>query len=148
MDYETDQMMPRDAFAFEKWFNDKIGTDLEKNQDSDDGSVYFICLEMNQSETRKVRTWEESLNSQFLFIQDPGHGWLQVPSTLIKLLGLTSKISGYSYVKGDDVFLEEDCDLGLFVAAYHDVYSKDPQLVEKVINGDWVGRSYNRFPAH
>lgn len=54
---------------------------------------------------------------QFRFISDPGHGWLEVPMQLIEVLGIKSKISAYSYRKGDLAYLEEDCDAAEFMQA-------------------------------
>ena len=45
---------------------------------------------------------------------DPGHGWLSVPRSLIISLGLKDKITGFSYQKGNRVYLEEDCDCSIF----------------------------------
>lgn len=53
----------------------------------------------------------------YKFHTDPGHGWLQVPRVKLKELKIENEISQYSYVKGDDVFLEEDLDAGLFCQA-------------------------------
>jgi len=49
--------------------------------------------------------------------EDPGHGWLQVPHSLISKLGISKKISGYSYRDTNFAYLEEDCDLSLFCNA-------------------------------
>ena len=49
----------------------------------------------------------------FTFFNDPGHGWMKVPRELLVELGVESKISTYSYQKGDFVYLEEDCDAGI-----------------------------------
>jgi hypothetical protein len=46
---------------------------------------------------------------------DPGHGWLKVPISELDRLGITSQITGYSYRLGDFAYLEEDCDLSLFM---------------------------------
>lgn len=46
---------------------------------------------------------------------DAGHAWMAVKRKELIELGLIDKISGYSYQKGETVYLEEDCDLGLFV---------------------------------
>ena len=46
---------------------------------------------------------------------DPGHGWLRVPHTDLDALGISDQISTYSYQNGDWVYLEEDCDLTLFM---------------------------------
>ncbi len=45
---------------------------------------------------------------------DPGHGWLEVEKAELVKLGIADKISGYSYMKGDTAYLEEDCDAFLF----------------------------------
>ena len=48
----------------------------------------------------------------FVFISDPGHGWLVVPLSLVRASG--AKISPYSYIRGNMAYLEEDCDAGAF----------------------------------
>lgn len=53
----------------------------------------------------------------FRFIEDPGHGWLEVPVTLLKELGITEQISGYSYLNGAFAYLEEDVDMAVFLKA-------------------------------
>jgi len=47
------------------------------------------------------------------FHSDPGHGWLQVDRRMMETYGV--KPSGFSYVDGNAVFLEEDCDAALFI---------------------------------
>jgi len=49
--------------------------------------------------------------------EDPSHGWLAVPREMLEELGITEKISNCSYERGDFVFLEEDCDMPLFLNA-------------------------------
>ena len=48
---------------------------------------------------------------------DPGHGWARVPHKLLAKLGIASLVTPYSYMRGDNAFLEEDCDLSTFMAA-------------------------------
>jgi len=48
---------------------------------------------------------------------DPGHSWLAVKLSEIKMLGIEADISVYSYVKGKTAYLEEDCDAGKFIDA-------------------------------
>jgi hypothetical protein len=48
---------------------------------------------------------------------DPGHGWAKVKKKELTKLGIENKISGFSYQKGDYVFLEEDCDLAIYAEA-------------------------------
>ena len=58
---------------------------------------------------------------KFDFYEDPGHGWLKVKKSLIKELGIQDNITPYSYIRGDYVYLEEDCDFSTFVKAMKDV---------------------------
>lgn len=51
------------------------------------------------------------------YVQDPGHGWIAADIQRLQSLGLTDKVSSYSYRDGDVVWLEEDCDAPLFVGA-------------------------------
>ena len=45
------------------------------------------------------------------YYQDPGHGWVKVKLSLLQKLGIIDQISTYSYMRKDNVYLEEDCDL-------------------------------------
>lgn len=49
------------------------------------------------------------------FHADPSHAWLEVSLSDIQALGIGDKISRYSYIKGDRVFLEEDCDASVYL---------------------------------
>jgi hypothetical protein len=53
----------------------------------------------------------------YIFHSDPGHGWLAVKRKELKDLGIFEKVSGYSYQRGQTVYLEEDCDASLFLNA-------------------------------
>lgn len=52
-----------------------------------------------------------------VFHSDPGHGWLAVKLKELKDFDITDKVSSFSYVKGKSVYLEEDCDAGLYIEA-------------------------------
>jgi len=54
---------------------------------------------------------------KFKIYCDPSHSWVKVPISLINKLNIQRKISNYSYVKGEFVYLEEDCDLKWFAQA-------------------------------
>jgi len=56
---------------------------------------------------------------QLNFFSDPGHGWLEVSKTLLEELDIKQKISHFSYMGryNDMVYLEEDCDAGIFMDA-------------------------------
>lgn len=86
-------------------------------------------------------------NKVYLFHSDPGHAWLAVKERELIALGLQDKISGYSYVHGKTVYLEEDCDAALFFNAYQAVFDKRP-----VYRESWLARSpvryYEPYPAH
>jgi len=51
----------------------------------------------------------------FHFYADPAHGWLKVKIAQLRKLGLMEHITSYSYVKGENAFLEEDCDASTFL---------------------------------
>ena len=45
------------------------------------------------------------------YYQDAGHGWVKVKLSTLQNLNIADQISIYSYVRKDNVYLEEDCDL-------------------------------------
>lgn len=51
------------------------------------------------------------------FIEDPGHGWLKVPSAELDALNIRAAITRYSFERNGFAYLEEDCDLEKFVVA-------------------------------
>ena len=48
---------------------------------------------------------------------DPSHSWAKVRREVLKNLGVDKDISSCSYQRGDYVYLEEDCDLGVLCRA-------------------------------
>lgn len=54
---------------------------------------------------------------KYTYFTDPGHGWLKVPLEELKALGIADKISSFSYTNGVYAYLEEDCDMPIFLAA-------------------------------
>jgi len=52
-----------------------------------------------------------------VFHSDPGHGWMAVKLSELKMFGIEDKISSYSYVKGKTAYLEEDVDAMAFINA-------------------------------
>ncbi len=64
---------------------------------------------MKTKNTAKTRT--------FTFFSDPGHGWLKVKRSDLTALNITALITACSYVRGDFVYLEEDCDATSFIKA-------------------------------
>jgi len=77
----------------------------------------------------------------YRFIEDSGHGWLEVRHSELKALGIADKISPYSYSNGEWAYLEEDCDVGVFMAAKGEIdYRVD------YIDGHCYVRDYNSYP--
>jgi hypothetical protein len=62
----------------------------------------------------------------FTFHCDPGHGWLEVSQLdLDDLLLSYIDFSGFSYTDGKNLYLEEDCDAGVFLEAYAAKHGKE-----------------------
>jgi hypothetical protein len=72
------------------------------------------------------------MKKQFDYIQDAGHGWVKVPLSLIRELGIAEKITRYSYYNKGQVYLEEDNDTCTFMNAYHERFGFDPKLRDRV----------------
>lgn len=51
------------------------------------------------------------------FYADPGHGWAKVKKSELAKLQIAELISPYSYERGEYAYLEEDCDLSIYLAA-------------------------------
>ena len=51
------------------------------------------------------------------FYQDAGHGWVKIKLSMLQKLGIIDQISRYSYMRKDNAYLEEDCDLGRLYGA-------------------------------
>ena len=77
---------------------------------------------------------------------DPGHGWVKVPRSLLKELGIEAQITPYSYQRGDDVFLEEDCDLSTFIRAMV-ARGITPEFRHHSANKASRIRKYNRYES-
>lgn len=78
---------------------------------------------------------------------DSGHAWVAVKRSLLSELGVLDKISRFSYQSktGQTIYLEEDCDAGLFVNAYKEKYNTAPRFVEQFTNSRSPIRSYPQF---
>lgn len=57
---------------------------------------------------------------------DPGHGWVAVKKSLIKELGLVDKITRFSYINGQSVYLDEDQDYTAFFKAFTARFGIEP----------------------
>jgi hypothetical protein len=82
----------------------------------------------------------------FHFYSDAGHGWLAVTREDLELVNLSvDHFSGSSYINGETIYLEEDCDASLFLAAYEAFLGRAPNIVEHVERGDSRIRYYGRL---
>ena len=87
--------------------------------------------------------------SKFIWASDAGHEWLAVKLSYVVSLGIKDKISSYSYVKGNTVYLEGDCDAAEFFNAYRAQFGKDPETRMGKNWDRWPGRSFERYsPAY
>ena len=65
----------------------------------------------------KVGSTKTARSLNLTYHTDPGHGWLEVPMSLLKELGIAGEITSYSMRKGQNAYLEEDLDMGTFLRA-------------------------------
>lgn len=87
----------------------------------------------------------ETKSIEYTYYTDPGHGWLAVAIEELDLLGIRDQISNYSYRKDGIVYLEEDCDMAVFMNAME---AKGVEVKLKNVNeprNDSIIRSYRRF---
>jgi hypothetical protein len=82
--------------------------------------------------------------TEYKFFSDPGHGWLEVPVAEVRRLGIADKVSAYSYRKGDNAYLEEDCDAGLWLDAKK-AAGEEYKICEINSNYDSFIRACGRF---
>ena len=77
------------------------------------------------------------------YITDPGHGWLEVPKSLLVELEIQDKITDYSYEKGTMAYLEEDCDMATFMRACYE--NKLAVTVDEIYQDRTPIRNYNHY---
>ena len=77
---------------------------------------------------------------------DPGHAWARVSKARLVKLGIADKISSYSYQRGANAFLEEDCDLSVLVKALKE-QGYEVKFREGWTNKQSKIRSYNTYKA-
>ena len=77
----------------------------------------------------------DALPNRYRFISTPGHGYLKADIKQLEELGIADKITAFSYVSlnGKTIYLEEDCDMGVFL----DALGKQ-KGVERNENGLWT----------
>lgn len=61
---------------------------------------------------------------------DGGHAWLAVKRRELEFLNIINQVTAFSYERGKTVYLEEDCDAGLFIQAYEKKFGTKPLMRE------------------
>jgi predicted acyltransferase (DUF342 family) len=84
------------------------------------------------------------MDKTYTFYSDPSHGWLEVQRKELKELNILNNVSEWSYIKGEFVYLEEDCDANIFINAYKSKFGVNPKIYEP-IEDNYEIRSYRRF---
>jgi hypothetical protein len=79
------------------------------------------------------------------FFEDPAHGWLKVDTRELDRLGLTSKITSFSYEHKGYAFLEEDQDASTFIEAKKEQDGVDIVLRRTFTNKPSRIRSYDAY---
>lgn len=85
------------------------------------------------------------MKKEYYFHSDPGHAWLAVKRKELVRLKILNQISGFSYQKGDTVYLEEDCDAGVFMNAKRD--AKEEVTFKETYQENTPIRNYPYFNA-
>lgn len=81
-----------------------------------------------------------------IFYSDAGHGWGVVHRKELIKYNVIDKITKYSYQKGDWVYLEEDCDLYMFIQAVEKTGQKVTLKCRRSTQRSRI-RDYQRFVA-
>jgi len=76
---------------------------------------------------------------------DPGHAWGKVSLSKLAQLDLIDRISSCSFLRGKFAYLEEDCDLSLFILAMRDRGQDVSFNEQNRRSGDSVIRSYDHY---
>lgn len=80
---------------------------------------------------------------KYRYIQDPGHGWVEVELQELERLGISGQVSRYSYANRGKVYLEEDCDAALFIQAKK--AAAEPYTLVEVYQEKTPVRNYDSY---
>jgi hypothetical protein len=73
-----------------------------------------------------------TINTAYKFYSDPGHGWMAVSFKNFFAVGAKLEdVSNFSYARGKTLYLEEDCDAGVFIKAFQKYMNSAPVFFEK-----------------
>lgn len=111
--------------AFEKKEPAKPNETLKEAAKKSPNVIFATMPKTEQQKDRNNPTMETKKYNErnYTFFSDPGHGWLQVPLSELKELGIENEITPYSYEKDGYVYLEEDADLSTYLNAIRKAYN-------------------------
>jgi hypothetical protein len=78
------------------------------------------------------------------YFNDGGHGWYSVKRSKLEAMGILSKVSSFSYQKGESVYLEEDCDASLFFQSLTEEEKQSIKIIDSYRDRSPI-RNYERF---
>lgn len=81
----------------------------------------------------------------FTHLADPAHGWVKVKRSQLIRFGVLNKITGYSYERGEYVYLEEDCDASTFFGRLNALGQPFKVDFKSTISKQSKVRGYNQF---
>lgn len=118
--------------------------ELRRLIENNSADVKLLKQEWEKLTGKKYRRINMKKPLTFNKYNDTGHGWLKCSLRLIEELGIASKISACSYIKGNYAYLEEDCDAPLLLNALSSV-GVEYSIVNHYGNRRSVIREYDSF---
>lgn len=81
---------------------------------------------------------------KIIYHNDGGHGWYAVKRKKLESMGILGRVSGFSFERGQTVYLEEDCDASLFFGALTKEEKEQIKIIDSYKHYSPI-RSYERF---
>lgn len=105
--------------------------------------------EYHHSITDAVEEEPVAVPEVFNWYEDAGHSWLEVPFDLLYEWGIVDDISTYSYMNDNMAYLEEDCDMPIFLKAYreHTGHSLSRENVNMIEDDRSPVRNYSHYKS-
>jgi len=123
-------------------YNGETFESLAKLQDCDDQGYFYS----SRARARILKSLPKPIKKKtYRFYSDPSHGWLRVPLKDILNLGIQDKISSCSYQNGSYAYLEEDCDVSLFLDAIGKDWKEKIKIDEYCTNRRSKIRNYASY---
>ena len=79
------------------------------------------------------------------FHEDPGHGWLCVKIAELEALGIADKITGFSYMRKQSAYLEEDQDMTTYQNALKERGIELETVKGKIFNKDHPIKRFDSY---